>query len=140
MSGAERMYVHSDGLLSIGALVDDQSVAIVAQPLLAGHLGSHEHEVAHERFLVLLHVSNSADGLLGDDEDVSGRLGSDVMEGNRRVVLEDLLRGDGAIHDLSEDRVLGLDLQGSGGGAVLVAVRCHSYRGARGELPLCECR
>src|SRR5690606_27158237 len=103
LAAAEEVDVEPpDGLLSIGALVDDQSVAIVAQPLLAGHLSSHEHEVAHERFLVLLHVSDScmkqrlspnceltinalhtdrggtADGLLGDDEDVSGRLGRDV--------------------------------------------------------------
>ena len=87
------------GLAAVRAVVDDEAVARFVQAEFRGDLGGFQQQVA-EKFLVIRRCLGDAwDGLLGNDDDVCGRLRLDVAEGEDGVVFKnngggDFARGD----------------------------------------------
>jgi hypothetical protein len=49
-------------LLTVGALVDNQPVAVLAETLFARHLRGYEHEVTDQGLFVLIYVTNAYAG------------------------------------------------------------------------------
>ena len=83
--------------------VGDHAVAL--QPQLPGHLGDDGEHVAHQGGVVVGHPGHRGDVGLGDDQEVGGRLGVDVVEGVADLVLIDLAGRDLAADNLTEQAV-----------------------------------
>lgn len=94
------------------ALVYHQSVA-AAQPFLLGDLRSRHQHLAQDGLVLLLSLGNPGEPVLvfGDDDDVGGRNGRDVAEGEDELVLEDHCAWDLLADEFVEDRLLGHNYQ-----------------------------
>jgi hypothetical protein len=115
-----------DALSALFAGVDDGSVAVVESEL-CGEFGDHEQEVSSELGVLWGEIIEGDKRFFGDEEDVSGRLGTDIVEGEAEIVFVDDFCGDFAIDDFLEDghvRVL------RGG----CAERCLGNRAGPGEI------
>lgn len=77
----------------------------VCKALLARHFCRRPEEMAKECLVALIGVSERADVLARDDENVGGRLGVDVRESVDQLVLVDRAGRDVAFGDLAEDAV-----------------------------------
>ncbi len=72
--------------------VGDHPVALQSQ--LFGKPGDDGKDMPHSGLIGPVHLGHRLDMLLGDDQEVGGGLGVDVVEGAAEVVLIDLFRRD----------------------------------------------
>ena len=89
-----------DALTGLLADVGDDAVAL--QPQLLGYLGDDSEDVSHHGGVVLGHLGNGGDVGLGDDQEVGGSLGIDVIKGEADLVLIDFIGRDLAFGDFTE--------------------------------------
>lgn len=83
-----------DGFAAVRTVVDDQTVTRSIKPLLGGNLRRFEEQVAEQRLILRLRLGDAGDGLAWNDEDVDGRLRSDVAKREHLIVFIDDLRRD----------------------------------------------
>ena len=103
LSSAEEVDVEVvDGLAAVGAGVEHQAVA-VGEVLGAGDFAGGVEELAEAGGIVLCGVGVRGEVVFGDDEDVCGRLGVDVWEGEGVLVLVEAGNGDFAGDDFAEE-------------------------------------
>lgn len=93
-----------DGLTAIGAVIDRDAEAGVADAFLAGDGSGGEQEVAKKGGVFRLGFADAGDHDFRDDEEMGGRLGADVAEGDALAVLVQDLRGDFPGDDAFENR------------------------------------
>ena len=93
-----------DGLARLVAAVVDDTVALHAQ--LLADLHDDLEAVGHHGAVVRRNGVGAADVLLGHDQEMGGRLGVDVVEGVALLVLVDLIAGDLAVDDGSEQAIV----------------------------------
>ena len=86
----------------VGTVIDDQTIPGTGHAELLGNRSGLYQEVAQELFMVHGGQTNTPQGDFRDDQDVDGRLGMDVAEGQDLVVLIDNVRGDLAGDDFFE--------------------------------------
>ena len=91
-----------DGFAGEGAVVDDEAEAFGEAELFRHEVGDVE-EVAKHGFIGGGGFGDARDGALGDDEEVDGRLGLDVVEDDTEVVFVFEVGGDLAVDDALED-------------------------------------
>jgi len=91
-----------DRFAGMGPVVDHQPKAL-GEAQLAGHLARHEQQVAQERFVALLREAHAGDGLPGDDKEVNGSLGLDIVDHEAAVILVFDACGDFAIGNFLEE-------------------------------------
>lgn len=91
-----------DGLAAVGAGVEHQAVA-VGEVLGAGDFAGGVEKLAEDGGVVLGGVRVRGEVVLGDDEDVRGRLGVDVREGESLLVFVEAVDGDFAGDDFAEE-------------------------------------
>ena len=83
--------------------VGDDAVAVQSQ--LPGHLGNDLKDVGHRPAVFRRHLGSGGDVGLGDDQEVGGRLGIDVIEGEALLVLIHLVGRDLSRDDLTEQTI-----------------------------------
>ena len=83
------------------AAVGDYAEAILEIEVL-GKLGDNLIDMSDDRAVVRGDLIQFGDMLLGNDEDVCGSRGRDVLEGIAELVLIDLVRGDLSLDYLAE--------------------------------------
>ena len=83
--------------------VGDHAVAL--HPLLLGQLGNDLKDMGHHRAVLSTDLGDRLDMLLGDHQEVGGRLGIDVVEGKAGVVLIYLAAGDLPGNDLAKQTI-----------------------------------
>jgi len=104
-----------DNLPAVGVAVDHQAIAGVGHSQLPGQPGRGGDQVAHDAGLPVAELVQRSDVLLGDKQDVGGRLRIDVVKGQAQVVLVDDLGRDLAVADLAEKAIAHEpNLQGNG--------------------------
>lgn len=92
-----------DHLAAIGAGIDDQAIASLAEALLLGQGGSAKEEPAQQSCLLPAGLGNAGDMLPGDDQNMGRRPRMNVPKGNNiRVLIDDVARSLAA-GDLAED-------------------------------------
>lgn len=107
LAAAEEVDVQMrDGFAAVGAVVDDEAVAL-GEIEVAGDARGDEEEVAEEGLLGAGGVGEARNGFLGDDEDVDWRLGADVVKGVAELVLVGGRAGDFAVDDALENGAVG---------------------------------
>jgi len=116
-----------DGLRAIRAVVDNQPVTIF-QLLLGGSFLGNQHQMAEKLLISIVSVLQRGDPLLGNHQEVDGRLRVNVPEGQALRVLEDDVCRDGLVDDLVEDGGPGC----GPGGLGLLHLVTHAAR--QGEL------
>ena len=105
MPAAEHVDVQvRDGLAPIGAVIDRDAETGVADAFLAGDGSSGEQEVAQKGSVFRFGFADAWDHGFRYDEEMGGRLGVDVAEGDALIILVDDLRGNLAGDDALEDR------------------------------------
>lgn len=90
------------GLPAVIACIDHRAVA-VGESFFSGDLLSFDQEVAEEGVVLGGGVCEFRDVLFGDDQDVGGRLGGDVPEGEAEIVFVDDVGGDFFAEDFAEE-------------------------------------
>src|SRR5256714_2033565 len=95
-----------DGLTRARARVDDGAVARFGVPLLGCYARGHAQEVSEHCLFALARFVERGDVRARDDERVRRGLRVDVAEGQRLLVLVNLLRGNLARDDLAKDTVV----------------------------------
>jgi hypothetical protein len=95
-----------DGLSGAGADVEDGAVSLL-DVALAGDLGGGEVAAADDFGVAGLSLFQSGKMLLGNDEDMGGRLCVDVFKGEDVFVLVNSLGGNLAAEDAAEKAVGG---------------------------------
>lgn len=93
-----------DRLSGAGADVEHSAVSLL-DVALAGDLGGGEMAAADDFGVGGLGFFQSREMFLGNNEDVGGRLGADVFEGEDVVVFVDFLRGNFAAEDAAEKAI-----------------------------------
>lgn len=88
------------GLAGAGAVVHVE--AEILQPFLFGNPACHQQQVAKQALVALFGIRQLGDGLLGDYQEVGGRLGVNIPEGQALVVFKDDIGGNLAIDDLGK--------------------------------------
>jgi len=116
-----------DGLRAIRAVVDNQPVTIF-QLLLGGSFLGNQHQMAEKLLISIVSVLQRGDPLLGNHQEVDGRLRVNVPESQALRVLEDDVCRDGLVDDLVEDGGPGC----GPGGLGLLHLVTHAAR--QGEL------
>jgi len=102
------------GLAAVFAGVDDDAVA-AGELFLAGDVCGGGEEVAEDLAVLGGGVGVRDDVVLGDEQQVGGRLGVDVREADGVGVFVDLCGGDLAAYDFAEEAVGGhFKVQGLG--------------------------
>ena len=98
---AQQMQVQVIHLLAaVRIAIDDESVAAFRDPALSGQIASHDDHMANEGLVGVLDVIGRRDGLQRDDQQVHGRGGTDVREGDHaRIPIHDF-RGEFSHDDL----------------------------------------
>ncbi len=93
-----------DAFAAVGTVVDHEAESFFAaeDALRSGYFLGGEEEVAEEIAVFRGSFADPGDEFLGDDEDVDGRLGRDIAEGEAEVVFEDDVGGDLAGDDFFE--------------------------------------
>ena len=89
-----------DALTGLLADVGDHAVALQTQ--LLGDLGDDGEDVGHNGGVVLGHFGHGGDVGLGDDQEMSGSLGVNVVKGETDLVLIDFIGRDLPFGDLAE--------------------------------------
>ena len=93
-----------DGLASVGASVDDDTIAM-GQAFFASNLRCCRQQSAEESRMVVVGESKRRDVFAGNYEKVRWRLWVDVKERNAMFILENEFRGYRSVHDLAEEAV-----------------------------------
>ena len=91
-------------LASTGAAVSHRSE--IVQPLLFGHTGSHQQQMAQQGRILSSTRPQTLDRLAGNHQHVNGCLGGDVAKGQTLLIAGDLISRELATKDLPEDRVV----------------------------------
>ena len=90
----------ADGLAGLLAAVGDHTE--VSDPQVMGHLGDDLKDMGRHRGVFPVDLPAGADVGLGDDQEVDGSLGVDVVEGIDLFVLIDLVGRDLARRNVAE--------------------------------------
>lgn len=103
MSTAEEVNVEViNGLAAIVTNVDDGAVAVF-EVQIAGKLGGDEQEVPEDGFILRFGVGEGGNFLQGDDQNMRGRLGIDIVESEAAIVLMDDRSGKFTVDDAFEN-------------------------------------
>ena len=94
-----------DFLARVGPTVQDEPISGLVDPRFLSEPGGHPDHAAKRRFVLFGHVGDGRNRLVGDDENVRGRLGLDIPERRHQLVLIDEIGGNFPADDLREDRV-----------------------------------
>jgi hypothetical protein len=91
-----------DSLAAVGAVVDDEAETGVGfvDAKIGGNRACCEKEVAKDIPVLRSGFADSRDGLFWNDEDVAGRLWTDILEGETKLVLVNDIGRDFAVDDL----------------------------------------
>ena len=104
MPSTEHMNVQVvDALPSLLSDIGNQSVTIVLQALLPGHLGRNEHQLTHECLVSFVSGRHGHNGLGWNDENVNRSLRLYVSEGNYILVFIDFVGRDFTVDDFLKD-------------------------------------
>ena len=103
-------YVHVDVVDRLAAQVvavhDDPEAVLAA--LFFGQPLRREKDVSGKRLVILLaEIVERGDVLLRDHQEVHGRLGRNIVEGDDLIVFINLVCGDVSRHDLAEQTIHG---------------------------------
>jgi hypothetical protein len=88
--------------LGVGADVHHQAITRRTDAFDVGGLLSQEHQIVNRAAVVRGDVVGARDVLLRDHENMDGRLGRNVIEGQRRVGLRHLGRWNFTGHDFAK--------------------------------------
>jgi hypothetical protein len=103
-SPSEEMEVDVEHAIArVGPGVEDESEAPLRQAKIPGEVAASPNQRSHERIVLGGQVQKAREVFLGDQQDVDGGFGPDVVEGQNGVVLVDHPRGDPARDDLAEE-------------------------------------
>jgi hypothetical protein len=91
-----------DKLAGIRPGVDDQPVTLFGDTLIRGNFLDGQQQMAQQAFIPIGDVIRIGDVFLGDDQDVNGCSGVDIMEGQDLVVFIHDLCGYLAGYDLTK--------------------------------------
>lgn len=94
-----------DGFAGMGAVVDDEAVAVFVEAELARDVRSFEKEVSENSLVFGGGFVDARNGFARDDKDVGGRGGADVAKRENLVVFVNDVSGDFAISDFLEQRL-----------------------------------
>ncbi len=100
-----QMHVHDD-LVAVGAGIHDEAVAAFNNALFGSELRDDGEHAASHGGVIRRKVICAGEVIIGDDEDMGGCKGIDIPKGGDPLVLKDLIRGDLAGDDLTENAVL----------------------------------
>jgi hypothetical protein len=105
VAAAEQMDVQViDGLAAVGAGVDDETIA-TGQVLVLRNLHGGGEEMAEQGGVLRCGVCVRCEMLLGDQQDVRGRLRVKVWKGEHLVVLVEACDGESTGGDVAEEAV-----------------------------------
>jgi hypothetical protein len=94
-----------DFLARVSPTVQDEPVSRLVDPIFLSEPGGHPDHAAKRRLVRFGHVGDGRNRLVGDDENVGGRLGLDIPERRHQLVLIDKIGGNLPADDLRENRV-----------------------------------
>src|SRR6187551_4133341 len=104
LAPAEQVEVQVENALPrIGSHVRDETPARLVDPLGAGEMGRSLGDVGQHRSVLVGEVLERRDVVLGDQQDVRGRLRIQIPEGDHPIGLPQDLGGDLSGGDLAED-------------------------------------
>lgn len=95
-----------DGLPRMVSTVGDDAEAISRKPLLCGDLSNDFEHMGNRSGIICIHMSGGWNMLLGNHQDMHGRLGIDIVEGQNAIVFIDLFRGDFSSDDFTKQAVV----------------------------------
>ena len=102
------MHVQVGNLLpAVPTRVDQQAITTFRDALLAGNFGSNAKESPQSRLIFRRYIVDRGDFLVGDNQDVKGRLRVDIFEGRHQFVLINNVGGDFAFDDFAENTFAG---------------------------------
>ena len=96
-----------DTLPGLGAVIEDQSVAIAGDLAVIGDPIGDADQTGHDGVMLRRQVRQRGDVLFRDHQDVRGRDRSDVLEGHRIRIAEDLVGRDQPRENLAEEALFG---------------------------------
>ena len=105
------------GLARIRAAVNNRAERL--QTLLAGHLGSHQQQVAQQDLVPCGGISKLGNRLAWNHQHMDWSLGRYVAESQAMLICIHLIAGDLAAEDAPKDRVLAHRGKGGGTGVAL---------------------
>jgi hypothetical protein len=106
-----------DGLPCIGAVIHDQ--AALPGAVFTGEFGAEADHFADERVVFPGKRGRAAEVFFGDDQEMGGRLGGDIPEGEDVIILIDFLSGNFTVDDFTEN---------TGAGHLFLLVYCPIRR------------
>lgn len=92
------------GLPTILAIVNYDAIA-VTQSGVGGNLAHHAEQVTEESVVFAMGVGEAGNGFFGDDQNVSGGLGADVVEGEAEIIFVDDISGNFAADNFAKNSV-----------------------------------
>jgi len=96
-----------DTLPGLGAVIEDQSVAIAGDLAVIGDPIGDANQTGHDGLMLRGQLMQRGDVLFRDDQDVRGRDRANVLEGHRVRIAEDLAGRDLPGENLAEEALLG---------------------------------
>ena len=93
-----------DAFAGVGAVVDDEAVAVFIEAELAGDVSGFEEEMSENGVVFGSGFVDAGNDFARDDEDVSGSGRADVAKGEDQIVLVNDVSGDFAIGDFLKER------------------------------------
>ena len=110
-----------DGLSGTGAIVKDHAEPL-GKPEISGKSGAGAHHPADQLLIFGLQEGRSHDMFFGDDQKMDGRLGRDIPEGQEFIIFIELVRGDLAADDLTEETVFIHDFFSYRSGRIIIQI------------------
>ena len=89
-------------LTGVGIGIGDDPESRLRHPPLLGQLRRHQMDVADQLPILDPELETGVDMFAWNQEEVKGRLGVEILEGDNKVVFIDRLRGDGSVNYLAE--------------------------------------
>ena len=93
------------GLSGAAAVIDDHAIAVGIETFFLCDFFRGQEKMPDEVLVGRGRAVDLGDVLPGNDEDVDGRLGTDVLEGGHELVLVHDIGRDLSLDDLTEDAV-----------------------------------
>ena len=94
-----------DGFAGVGAVVDDETVAVFVEAELARDVGCFQEEMSEDGVIFSGGFVDAWNRFARDDEDVARRGGADVAKGEHLIIFVNDVSGDFAVGDFLEQRL-----------------------------------
>lgn len=106
MTSAQQMKMQMEnGLTRVRSRIDDDTEATLGYALLPRQLCDHQKNLADNGLVVRLQIQNRSDMLARNDQDMDRCLGTDVPEGNYRLVSVNNVTLNPAFNDATEKTI-----------------------------------